>query len=383
MKILLTSHYALPHSGGIEAVVDGLARGFTEHGHDVVHVASSALRPGEAGSRAAAYRVCTYAAWNGLESRLGVPYPVFSPSLWPGLLRELRRCDVLHAHGMLSEASFAALMLSRRVTSTPSVLTEHVGHVPFRRSWLNAVEAAAIGTMGRMAARSASAIVVLNPEVRALMARLAPGREIHTIRNGIDLSLYRPAASSARQRLRQELGWDEVPRVLFVGRLVEKKGVSAAVESARLAQGRFRLVLAGPGHIDLPAGSHVEVLGALPPEDVATLYRAADALLLPSRGEGFPLAVQEAMASGLPVILARDERYETTLAGSGAAATLVEPVPRSIADAVQTLLANPERLEQARLDAVEFATENFARERSIREHLALYEELCGAAGARA
>ncbi|HEY0787681.1 MAG TPA: glycosyltransferase, partial [Thermoanaerobaculia bacterium] len=162
----------------------------------------------------------THAAWNGLESRLGVPYPVFSPSLWPGLLRELRRCDVLHAHGMLSEASFAALMLARYVTSTPSVLTEHVGHVPFRRSWLNAVETAAIGTMGRMAARSASAIVVLNPEVHSLMARLAPGRDIRTIRNGIDLSRYRPAEASERRRLRQDLGWDEVPRVLFVGRLV-------------------------------------------------------------------------------------------------------------------------------------------------------------------
>lgn len=375
MKILLVSHYALPHTGGIEAVVDGLARGFTDRGHDVVHLASAALRPGESGPRALGYRVQTYRAWNGLESRAGVPYPVFSPLVWPSVIRELRQCDVLHAHGMLCELSIGALVLARRVTRTPSVLTEHVGHVPYESRWLNALEAAAISSLGRLAARSARAVIVLNPQVHQTMEHLAPLAKICTIRNGVDLNVYRPAESDERRRLRRDLGWDDVPRVLFVGRMVEKKGLPAALEAARIAAGHCRLVLAGPGEVAIPRGADVEVLGPLSTFRVAELYGAADALLLPSRGEGFPLVAQEAMASGLPVILAAEERYRSTLDGAGEGAILVEPRPELIAKALVGLFQDDSRLETARADALRFATQRFGRDRAIEEHLALYREL--------
>src|SRR5205814_5728233 len=103
------------------------------------------------------------------------------------------------------------------------------------------------------------------------------------------------------------------PRVLFVGRLVAKKGVDVAVHAARAAGGAFELAVAGPG--TLAPAPHVEALGALPRERVAELYRAADAFLLPSRGEGFPLTIQEAMASGLPAFVLDDPGYHrSTLA---------------------------------------------------------------------
>ena len=87
-RILLLSHYALPHLGGIEVVVDALARELGRAGHEVVHVASDGRRQGETVPEPTAYRVIRVPASNLLE-RLGVPYPVFGPRLLGVLRREV------------------------------------------------------------------------------------------------------------------------------------------------------------------------------------------------------------------------------------------------------------------------------------------------------
>ena len=67
-------------------------------------------------------------------------------------------------------------------------------------------------------------------------------------------------------------------------------------------------------------------------EDRSSLgFASPDALLLPSRGEGFPVTVQEAMASGLPVVMTNDPSYSHYLDGAGDGVSLVPPAPREIA----------------------------------------------------
>jgi glycosyltransferase involved in cell wall biosynthesis len=86
---------------------------------------------------------------------------------------------------------------------------------------------------------------------------------------------------------------------------VEKKGLSVV---RRLADMRpdLRFVLAGRGPINPGswALTNVTDVGTQSQEELAELYRRADCLLLPSVGEGYPLVIQEAMSSGLPVICA-------------------------------------------------------------------------------
>jgi starch synthase len=96
-------------------------------------------------------------------------------------------------------------------------------------------------------------------------------------------------------------------QLLFVGRFVEKKGLAALRDLAAANPG-WNLSLVGSGPIDPNAWGldNVQVLGRKDRAALAELYRAADALVLPSVGEGFPLVVQEAMASGLPVFCGLD-----------------------------------------------------------------------------
>jgi D-inositol-3-phosphate glycosyltransferase len=382
MRILFVSHYATPHIGGIETVIRALRRELRRRGHEVVHVASSASH---LSSEALGYDdegVIRVPALNVLEDRLGVPYPVFSPQLGPVLAREIARADVVHAHGLLYMSSLTALRWAKFRRRGPlgpvRVLTEHVGHVPYESALLDRVESAAIRTLGRLSVRAAETVVVLNRKVGVEIEALGPRGPVVVIPNGIDTTLFRPPLNGEREALRRELGWDDQPRVLFVGRLVAKKGLDTALAATVAAEGSYRLVVAGPGPLQPQGARNVDVLGPIPSERVAELYRAADALLLPSRGEGFPVAVQEAMASGLPVVMSNDPSYRHYLNGAGAGVRLVPPMPAVIAQTLRSLVSDRDAWTAASEAVTRHAATAFAWDEAADRHERLYEELLAA-----
>jgi D-inositol-3-phosphate glycosyltransferase len=382
MRVLFVSHYATPHIGGIETVIRALRRELRRRGHEVVHVASSATH---LSSEALGYDdegVIRVPAVNVLENKLGVPYPIFSPRLGRVLAREIARADVVHAHGLLYMSSVSALRWAkfrRRGRKGPvRVLTEHVGHVPYESALLDRVEGMAINSVGRLSVRAAETVVVLNRKVGAEIEALGPRCPVVQIPNGIDTTLFRPAFNGERMALRHELGWDDTPRVLFVGRLVAKKGLDTALAATAAADGAFRLVVAGPGPLQPQGIRGVDVLGPIPSERVAELYRAADALLLPSRGEGFPVAVQEAMASGLPVVMTNDPSYRRYLDGAGAGVRFVPPASGVISETLVSLVSDREDWAAAGIAVRRHARTAFAWEEAADRHERLYEELLAA-----
>jgi glycosyltransferase involved in cell wall biosynthesis len=190
VRVLFLSHYALPHVGGIEVVVDALGRELAGRGHEVVHVASAAVRQDEvdAGDPDPSIRVVRVPALNTAEERLGVPWPLFSPKLLGVLRREVPQADVVHAHGLLYMSSALGLLLARRVgRSQARVVTEHVGHVEYDSALVDRVERVALGTVGRATGRAAQAAIALYAKVEAELRELLPGREVHVIPNGVDV----------------------------------------------------------------------------------------------------------------------------------------------------------------------------------------------------
>ena len=107
--------------------------------------------------------------------------------------------------------------------------------------------------------------------------------------------------------------------LLFVGRLERVKAPELALQALaglrRASPGEpALLVVAGEGRLRgalvrqagrLGLTSSVRLLGELPRNDVVTCMQAADCLLLPSRAEGAPAVVREALACGLPVVASR------------------------------------------------------------------------------
>ncbi len=373
MRILLVSAYGLPHIGGIEVICDELASRLAERGNEVTHVTSAAgAGPGETDGN---YVVRRVRAVNTLETRFGVPYPIFGPGLLGALRREVVAADIVHAHGFIYPGTVAAFALARRASPRPRiVLTEHVGHVAYDSRALNAVERAAIHTLGVRTLRTADALVTYNDRVRDQLAELRPTVERETILNGVDHRLFHPPTDDERRRFRFELGWDDRPRALFVGRPVAKKGFSTAVAAVERGAGQIALAVAGSE--DLPDGipSEVEALGRLSHSRLAEVYRACDVLLIPSWGEGFPLVAQEALASGLPLILAEDPGYAPNLAGAGEAVRIVSE-PSGFAHALREFIEDSVAGGRAREAAARHAKSVFSWPRAAAEHEELYRRL--------
>ncbi|HZT82781.1 MAG TPA: glycosyltransferase family 4 protein, partial [Gemmataceae bacterium] len=310
MRILIVSHHALPHIGGPEILVDREIRALAEAGHEVVLVTSDLGGSGHTPVYPPTVRVVRVPAWHFMELRLNLPFPLFGPRLLGVLWREVGRCDVLHAHGFLfmnSALSLAVAWLRGR----ERILTDHGGIQTYHSRLATVVARLGVETVGRMSARLATKLVSFNTRVTTLLERLAGTRaKTLFLPNPVDRDLFRPAAPAERRALRERLGWEEGrPKVLFVGRLVPDKGVLLLLQAVDPA---YDIAFCGPGDPAILGAlprPGVEYLPPRPQAEVAELYRAADLFVLPSYREGFPLVVQEALASGLPVILSDDEGY--------------------------------------------------------------------------
>jgi glycosyltransferase involved in cell wall biosynthesis len=218
----------------------------------------------------------------------------------------------------------------------------------------------------------------LNERVQSYFAGLVPfARPPRIIANGVDQALFRPLAETARRRQREALSIpDAAIAVLFVGRFVEKKGLHALRElAARHPDLRWYFIGSGPRDPRGWALGNVTTVGRLPQAEIIPWYQAADLLVLPSRGEGFPLVVQESMACGTPVLVS--DEIASSVPGLGAVAYSAAPDTESLTNALAGILAEPDRLRQRRAEVEAFARRNWDWEQCADAYLELLAGLKG------
>jgi D-inositol-3-phosphate glycosyltransferase len=334
--VLLVSHYYPPHLGGVENVVRNQAERLAARGRPVAVLTSSC--GGAVGSgHAAGVRVTRVRAWNGAERAWGVPFPVFGPALLLAAWREVRRAALAHLHEVQYPSSWAAA-LACRLTGTPYLVTQHVDLVEHPSAVVRLGQRLVHRVLGGPVLRRARAVFVVNDRVRdfVIEAGVAPD-DVQVLANGVDTDQFHPGAGAGRALRRAGRRWSpQDVVVLFVGRPVPKKGFDVLQQATDAA---YRVAVAGPPATG-PTHPDVELLGPLPPGRLAELYQDADVFVLPSRSEGFPLTVQEAMASGLPVVTTDDPAY----AGYGLdreLVRLVDPTPGSVRAALRELAGSP------------------------------------------
>ncbi len=240
--------------------------------------------------------------------------------------------------------------------------------------------------LARCVAKRADAITANSEAVRQAACRLEglSADRIEVIPNGIDLP--EAAGPETRMRVRRSLDLKEEQGVVAqVATLTPVKDHDTALAAvAALAPQhpalRWLFVGSGPRHQELEdkaralgVEAHVRFLGER--QDVFDLLAASDVAVLTSRAEGFPNAVLEAMASGLPVVATDCGGVAELLPGETCGLRVPVGDAAGLARAVGALLADAERRRQMGAAARARVAEHFSWERTTQATWGLYERL--------
>ena len=371
-----------PHRGGVERVAQQLSHWYSRAGHQVTWVATDG-GGGPPSERDGSIELRRMRAFNGLERWRGMPFPIPSPLAIGAVSDAVRRADVVHLHDCLYLPILAADAAAHRA-GVPTIVTQHVAMVAFGGP-VEALLYQAYRTVGRRVLRRAARVTFVNAGVRAwFAANVDRGLESEQIPNAVDLGRFHPASAVERAAARHALGIAaDATVVLFVGRLVAKKQFGIVADALLRVAGPWHALVIGDGperSALVPFGPRLTHVPDLPFGRMPEVYAAADLFTLPSRDEGTPLVVLEAMAAGLPCVVSDDHAFDELAACAGVAR--VPATGAALAAAIAALVAGPERRRAAAAASRAWAEAPYAEDRIASRYLEVVAEV-SAEGARA
>lgn len=226
------------------------------------------------------------------------------------------RPDVVLGHYLVPTAQVARR--AARVAGAPYVLVAHGGDV----THLERSRPLRLAT--RRALAGAACVIAVSQPLADRLAAVGPGLDPVVIDTGVDRVRFRPGAGDA-----SAFGPEPSrPLIVQVGNLIERKNperLARAVERLRAETGGGELWIAGDGPLAerLRGLDHVRLLGAVAPERIPELLRAADAAALVALSEGYGLGAIEAVACGVPLVVSHTAPVAHELPAS--AAVRVDP----------------------------------------------------------
>ncbi|MFE9692511.1 glycosyltransferase [Micromonospora sp. NPDC005806] len=291
--------------------------------------------------------------------------------------------DVAHAHFWMS--GLATVHAGRR-TGVPTVLTYHaLGTVKRRQQGAN--DTSPPGRIGyeRALGRAVDRVVVqCEDEVRELVRMGVPRSRMALVPSGVNQRVFHPDGPAAPRDPAR-------PRILTVGRLVERKGFLDVVRALPTVPDAECVVVGGPRADLLPADTfarrlatlaescgvadRVRLVGGVPREEMATWYRSADLLVAAPWYEPFGLTPLEGMACGVPVVGTNVGGIADTVV-DGLTGDLVRPRdPRALGTAIRRLFADKVRRFAYATAALDRIRSRYSWKRGAEQLSAVYATL--------
>jgi glycosyltransferase-like protein len=222
------------------------------------------------------------------------------------------------------------------------------------------------------------------------------GVDADVVTNGVDADRFAAAPPPGlTAALRARVGAANRFLILTVGGIEPRKGTDHLFRALSLLRRRWvrppvlaivgghsfqdhtpyrDRVIASMAELDVEFDRDVALLGTVPDEEMAAWYHAADVLAFPSVSEGFGLAVLEAMAAGLPVVLTRLPVFAQYVRFGVDALAVAPGDDEGLADALDTLAHDDGVREKLRRSGLEVAA-RFSWDTTALQHVALYDEL--------
>lgn len=381
LRVCMVSFYFHPHYSGSAIQAHNLCRHLQLTGVESF-IVSANLTKSTADEHITGIRVYRLPVVNSQNLRVAT----FWISLTIFLFRHRRAFDVIHAHGTFQHGivSLIGRLLGKRMVLKIAMADSDIA---FHR------QGRVLGRLNRWLVQRFDIVIATS---RAILDEcVAQGLRVRLIPNGVDTGHFDPPVSPAdRRALRERLGLPAVPIVVFVGVMNPRKNIDVILQVWRELCRRGvkgHLLLVGPLQT-LPDGGLSEYCRGLQQfvaregltdsvtfagrkSDIANYLRCADVFYFPSRQEGMPNALLEAMATGLPVV-ASDIGANSELIQHGRSGYLL-PVDdeRSQTDALERLLNDSATSIEIGSAARRFVLENCSLCATAKAYRELYLEL--------
>ena len=184
----------------------------------------------------------------------------------------------------------------------------------------------------------------------------------------------------------QKPGGTGIGKILYVGSLIERKGVDLLLQALSKSMSPFDLYLAGAGEEmhnlkslakELKITEYVHFLGQLSREELLVHYADSDLFVLPTREDCFALVILEAICAGLPIVCSKYADGAYDMIEDGKNGFIIDPYDTEMfTEKIDQLLKNPDLAQKMREESEE-VIEKFRFENIAKGYLAAIEESMG------
>lgn len=232
--------------------------------------------------------------------------------------------------------------------------------------------------------RFTDGLITINQEDYRRAQKFYAGKTILIPGVGIDLDKFQKK-DSIRQEIRNKLGIPDGKIILMsVGELTKRKNHMAVVEAlARLKEYDILYVICGDGPLKAQLRAKAEEIGVRDRlkllgfrKDIAELHKAADIFVFPSLQEGLPVAVMEAMASGLPIVASKIRGNEDLISNNQGGYLVNPKKSEQIAKAIEKMIQNPKKREKMEERNLEIITK-YGQETVLQKMDEFFDEIVG------
>jgi glycosyltransferase involved in cell wall biosynthesis len=294
------------------------------------------------------------------------------------------RPDVVHAHFWMS--GLAALVAQASVPR-PIVQSFHtLGTVKRRYQREQDTSPASRVMLERVVGQQADRVVAQSSDETLELVQLGvPRSRIVLAPSGVDTRIFSPAGPAAPRRPGR-------PRILTVGRLVERKGYADLIQALTRIPDAELVIVGGPPATRLPedplarrlqelavrvgVADRVRLVGSVPPAELPWWYRSAEVLACTPWYEPFGLTALEGMACGAPVVASAVGGLTDTVVDRVTGDLVPPRDPDAIATAIRRLLADPVRRLGYAAAATDRARQRYSWSHTADRVTAAYHAVC-------
>ncbi|HXT85224.1 MAG TPA: glycosyltransferase family 4 protein [Verrucomicrobiae bacterium] len=374
MKVLQLTVHSTPNVGGVETHLTDLVNGLAKRKHSVFVLTYRPL------VKKASWKIYDKPKKNISILRLpwipGFFYKfVQSPIveflyLVPGLFIAapfvllIINPDVIHTHGLV--AGFIGVFWGKVFRKKVILTTHSLYHFPKKGMYYE---------FAKWIFTNADLTICLSDQsVEEIRSLGIPASKVKRFTYWVDLDIFSPMN---KEKIKGELGFRKIFTVLFVGRLIEIKGVMELLKASKELPDGIRILIAGDGPLhdeienEAKKNTRISFIGSIENHKLPYFYNAADVVIIPSiHEEGFGRVILESLACGTPVIGA--SRGAIPEAMDETVGKLITVTPKNIAQAIIILYKNKTLLNKLQKNARTFALKRYS-EKNIKEIISLYD----------